>query len=486
MLYLAIDQHRKQLTVNLRNEAGDVVLKRQVSTQWKLVREFFAEFQERSRTEGGYVAIVEVCGFNDWLLKLLDEYGCRETILIQPEKRSKKKTDYRDANALGELLWVNRARLLAGKKVQGVRRVQPPSPQDAADRQLTRVRQRLGQSRTRTINQIKQILRKHNLEQECPTKGLDTLKGRAWLTRVTLAPIDRLALDQLLTQWKLWDEQIEKVEFEMGGRYFANPTAVLLATIPGCGVYSSLVLASRIGDIARFPRPDSLANYWGLTPRSRNSGEATDRLGSITKQGSAPARFILGQLVRHVLRRDPAMKAWYLPIKRRRGSKIARVAVMRRLATIIYQMIRRQEPYEIGRPSRAAAKAPAGPRRKPDAAGDVNTHTVEKNQDGAAVAGTPPTPAPAPGATKRPAAVPPNQVSKARAAAVGQPRAAKQPTSTRDAAPRSSDGKTLTAPRRHRGVAKEDFRRHSTVSTGKPNGRGRKASARGQRACGAP
>ncbi len=33
MLYLAIDQHRKQVTVNLRNESGDVLLKRQVSTE---------------------------------------------------------------------------------------------------------------------------------------------------------------------------------------------------------------------------------------------------------------------------------------------------------------------------------------------------------------------------------------------------------------------------------------------------------------------
>jgi len=28
MLYLAIDQHRKQMTVNLRNESGDVLLTR--------------------------------------------------------------------------------------------------------------------------------------------------------------------------------------------------------------------------------------------------------------------------------------------------------------------------------------------------------------------------------------------------------------------------------------------------------------------------
>jgi hypothetical protein len=49
--------------------------------------------------EGGFVAILEVGGFNDWLLKLLAEYACHETILIQPEKRSRKKTDRRDAKA---------------------------------------------------------------------------------------------------------------------------------------------------------------------------------------------------------------------------------------------------------------------------------------------------------------------------------------------------------------------------------------------------
>jgi hypothetical protein len=41
MLYLAIDQHRKQLTVNLRNDQGDVLLRRQVSTAWPRVRQLF-------------------------------------------------------------------------------------------------------------------------------------------------------------------------------------------------------------------------------------------------------------------------------------------------------------------------------------------------------------------------------------------------------------------------------------------------------------
>lgn len=349
MLYLGIDQHRKQLTVCVRNEEGDVILRRQVSTEWRRVRAFFAGLDEEAAGDG-FAAILEVCGFNDWLVKLSAEYDCRELVVVQPEKRSKKKTDRRDAGALCEMLWLNRHRLLAGKRVQGVRRVELPRREDADARQVTAVRQRLGQLRTRTINRIKHLLRKHNLEQECPTKGLDTIRGRKWLEELALGRMDRLELDLLLKQWALWDEQIDKLQAEIGTRQAEHKTAAVVATIPGCAAYSSLALASRIGPIERFPRPGSLANYWGLTPGCRNSGQATDRLGSITKQGSAMARCILGQLVLHVLRRDQAMKAWYQRIKKRRGSKIARVAVMRRLATIVWHMVKYHEPYVIGGP----------------------------------------------------------------------------------------------------------------------------------------
>ena len=33
MLYVGIDQHRKQLTVSVREESGNVILRRQVSTE---------------------------------------------------------------------------------------------------------------------------------------------------------------------------------------------------------------------------------------------------------------------------------------------------------------------------------------------------------------------------------------------------------------------------------------------------------------------
>jgi transposase len=348
MLYLAIDQHRKQLTVNLRQENGDVILRRQVSTRWAEVRTFLAELQERSAAEGGYVVIVEVCGFNDWLLELLKEYGAKDIVLLHPEKPAKQKTDRRDANRLGELLWVNRQRLLAGQRVQGLRRVVIASVEDRQDRQLTNLRWRVGRERTRVLNRIKQLLRRHNLEQHCPTKGIQTQKGRQWLEQVPLAALERWELDQLLAGLLEINRRREALEEQLRQRQEAHVLAPLLATLPGAGAFGSLALACRIGDIDRFPRPRSLANYWGLAPSCRNSGETKRRLGSITKQGSALVRFILAQMVLHVLRRDGRLREWYKGIRRRRGSKIARVAVMRRLATIIWHMVKHGRPYVVG------------------------------------------------------------------------------------------------------------------------------------------
>lgn len=352
MFYLGIDQHRKQLTISLRDEQGGIVLSQQVSTQWDRVREFFGQMRERSAQDGGFVAVVEVCGFNDWLLKMLGEYQCKEIVLIQPDKRSKKKTDRRDANRLSELLWVNRQRLLKGQKVQGLRRVWIAPNEVRADRQLTELRKRVAAKRTQVTNQITHLLRKHNLQQECPSKRIQTKTARRWLKTLALPELDRFELDLALEQWELLDRQIAQLEERIERRVEQSSQAQCVASIYGSGGYSGLAIAASIGSIDRFPRPRSLANYWGITPSCRNSGEATDRLGSITKQGSSTVRFLLGQLVIHVLKRDDWMKRWYKRIKHRRGSKIARVAVMRRLATIIWYMLKENRRYMPGDPAK--------------------------------------------------------------------------------------------------------------------------------------
>ncbi len=97
MLYLGIDQHAKQLTIDLSDENGDLLLHRQVKTKHSSLVEFLSDIRNQAEPEGGYMAIVEVCGFNNYLLNLLTEYGCDHVILVQPEERKKRKTDRRDA-----------------------------------------------------------------------------------------------------------------------------------------------------------------------------------------------------------------------------------------------------------------------------------------------------------------------------------------------------------------------------------------------------
>jgi transposase len=335
------------MTICARNEKGDVVFRREVSTRPEKVTEFFQELRQQS-DDGQFAVLLEVCGFHDWLVKRLNgEEGCRAVLLIQPEQRSRQKTDRRDASKLGELLWVNRQRLLAGEKVNGVRTVYFPTDGERQERQLTAFREAMGWRRTETINQIRHILRRNNLEWERPTKSFQTQKVKRWLVTLSLDEVDRWEMDRLLEQWELWERELTESESKIKERAENNASCRLLMTIVGVGSYMALAITSRIGDIKRFPTPRSLANFFGLTPGSRSSGQ-TQRTGSITKQGSRIVRFLLGQLVLHLLRRDGKMRLWYQRIKQRRGSKIARVAVMRRLTVILWHMLTKQEAYRYG------------------------------------------------------------------------------------------------------------------------------------------
>jgi transposase len=347
MLYLGIDQHARQITISLRDENGDVLQARQVSTQPEKIDAFFQRLtRERLRNGESFVAVLEVCGFNDWLIRMLRDYRCHKVILIQPDDCKKRKTDRRDAAALSELLWVNRERLLQGKPVRGLRQVDIASTTDQENRRLTTLRKDAGAARTRVINKIKQILRRHNLQWEMPTKTFPTVSAIAWLKKIALPEMDRMEMNHLLADLEQVEKRIKELEKVIAQRNDTSKDVTILSSMPGMGGgFSAMSLACRVGRVERFPRAHSLANYWGLTPGCRNSGENNQRLGSITKAGSTTARWLLAQLVHKVLRKDARLREWFKRIKRRRGATIARVAVMRKLATIIWHMLSKRKTY---------------------------------------------------------------------------------------------------------------------------------------------
>src|ERR1019366_4481262 len=79
----------------------------------------------------------------------------------------------------------------------------------------------------------------------------------------------------------------------------------------------------------------------GLVPLEDSSGNRR-RLGHITKQGSSMLRFLLVEAAQVTARSLPEWRSQYVHLTMRRGRKIAKVAMARKLAVRLYWMMRKE------------------------------------------------------------------------------------------------------------------------------------------------
>jgi hypothetical protein len=126
-----------------------------------------------------------------------------------------------------------------------------------------------------------------------------------------------------------------------------------LTTLPGVGQFTALVMLAEIGDITRFGSARKLASWAGLTPTVRGS-DLTVRHGHISKQGSAWLRWVLNQAAQ-TANRSPDFNATYAAIARRRGKKIATIAISRKLLTRAYHLLAAAQAAEVAAPAAGAA-----------------------------------------------------------------------------------------------------------------------------------
>jgi transposase len=93
--------------------------------------------------------------------------------------------------------------------------------------------------------------------------------------------------------------------------------------------------------------------YVGLVPSEMSSGEK-QRKGRITKTGNARVRWLLVQAALSMLRlrlpQTAHLRTWAERIASRRGKKTAVVALARRLAGILFAMMRKGTPYTPPQP----------------------------------------------------------------------------------------------------------------------------------------
>jgi transposase len=115
-----------------------------------------------------------------------------------------------------------------------------------------------------------------------------------------------------------------------------------LMSTPGVGAFTALTFVAAIDDPARFGSSRMVGAHFGLTPRKYQSGE-TDVTGRISKVGDHAVRVALYEAANIILTRSAktsALKSWAQALAKRAGMKKAKVALARKLAVVLHQMLK--------------------------------------------------------------------------------------------------------------------------------------------------
>lgn len=136
----------------------------------------------------------------------------------------------------------------------------------------------------------------------------------------------------------------ESVILSLAEKY--TPQIELVTTVPGIQTFSAIGIISEIGvDMSVFPTSKHLCSWAGLTPQN-NESAGKKKTTRISRAGA----YIKPLLVQCALcairvKDNPEICRRYLSIKKRRGHKKAIIAIARMLLTAIYNILKKNEPY---------------------------------------------------------------------------------------------------------------------------------------------
>jgi len=298
-------------------------------------REEAEKFYRDLAAQGMKVRVgMEASGHGRWFERLLAELNFElwigDAAEIRAKQVRKQKTDRQDAQHILRLLLEDR-----------FPQIWVPSWENRDLRQLLWHRHRMVQARTRIMNQLQAValnegLRcKKKLFRETGREQLEAFRLARWASRRRhdlLELLDRLT-PTIAQLTEAIEQEVEKC-----------PAAQRLRTHPGVGPLTALAFVLIIGKADRFQCGKQIASYLGLVPLEKSSGNQR-RLGHITKQGSSLLRFLLVEAAQVTARSLPEWRSKYYHLTMRRGRKIAKVAMARKLAVRLYWMMRKEWDY---------------------------------------------------------------------------------------------------------------------------------------------
>jgi transposase len=283
---------------------------------------------------------MEASGHARWFERLLAELQFElwigDAAEIQTKRVRKQKTDRQDAQLILKLMLKD-----------DFPRIWVPSWENRDVRQLLWHRHRMVQARTRIMNQLQALALNEGVRCK---KRLWRERGRQQLESFPLAPWASRRRRDLLELLDRLNPTITELTQAIEQEADKCPEAKRLMTHPGVGPLTALAFVLIVGKAERFQCGKQIASYLGLVPLEKSSGNRR-RLGHITKQGNSILRFLLVEAAQVTVRSLPEWRSKYVHLMMRRGRKVAKVAMARRLAVALYWMWRKGWSYEQSKSS---------------------------------------------------------------------------------------------------------------------------------------
>lgn len=343
MYYVGLDVHAKRSSICILDANGKLVKRLEVKGTWQKLLETIDNQVPRPFA----VCYEASCGYG----YLYDQFAKRaqRVRVAHPGQlrlifRSKKKNDRVDGEKLAKLLYLDE-----------VPAVHVPDVDVRAWRGLIAYRRKLVGRRAAVKTQIRAHLR--GLGLVAGVKGLWTSKGIAWLKAQAMSGTEALRREIMLDDLEELQKKVRKVEKELDriGRLHAG--VKLLQTIPGVGPRTAEAFIAHVDDIGRFGRIKQVGSYFGLIPCQDASADR-NRLGHITKDGPAQARWLLAEAAWQGIRRSATIRSFFEQVMHGdpERKKIALVATAHYLTRVMAAMLKSGE---VWREDPACAALPA-------------------------------------------------------------------------------------------------------------------------------
>lgn len=200
---------------------------------------------------------------------------------------------------------------------------------------------------TQVKNRIRALLAQQKEEIREMVKMEDRLfgvKSMAMLKELRLPGKDQEMLDALLMTYGHLGRRIQESDELVKEIYQGDERVRLVSTIPGFGKFLSVLVVTEIADIERFPSVGKLHCYAGVIPSTHASGEKSYH-GRLIHQGDKWLRWAVIEAVWSAVRSDFDLKVLYQRLAARKPTNSAKVAVPRRLLTIIYHVLKEKRAF---------------------------------------------------------------------------------------------------------------------------------------------